>query len=153
MNSHSQRKLNFTAVPREPTAEVPSRRGDLIAVPNAATVPTMKAVAPTSDNQTGDLANCATMPMTPPAMVSHMEATSARLGKGRHAFRMSFIVLTVADECSLALMPLSRLARGRSRSDPLTRCRVYASQPPAGHARSYGRLHVRFRSPRHSRRS
>ena len=59
---------------------------------------------------------------------------------------------TVADECSLALMPLSRLARGRSRSDCVAACRVDASQPPAPRRVSYGRLHVRLGSPRHSRR-
>src|ERR1035437_2021844 len=89
---------------------------------------------------------------------SSLPCPSRCWSKGAGAFRTAQTSVppsatgrTVADECLLALMSLSRLARGRSRSDPLTRCRVDASQPPAGQARSYGRLHVRFRSPRHLR--
>jgi hypothetical protein len=56
-------------------------------------------------------------------------------------------------------MPHSRLAAGGSRSDRDAVCRVVprkrevppASQPPAGQARSYGRLHVRC-CPGHFRR-
>jgi Taurine catabolism dioxygenase TauD, TfdA family len=49
----------------------------------------------------------------------------------------------VATERLIVLMPQSCLAAGRSRSDPRVRCRVDVSQPPAGQARSYGRLHGR----------
>ena len=59
---------------------------------------------------------------------------------------------TVVAECSGALIPQSHLAVKRSRScaRPQLRRRVDASQPPAGPARSYGRLHVRY-CPSHSR--
>jgi hypothetical protein len=83
------------------------------------------------------------LPTTP--MSATCDATTFTLTKAHAA-------ATVAAERWIALMPHSRLAAGGSRSDRVAACRVDASRPPAGRARSYGRLHVRLGSPRHSRR-
>ena len=94
MNSQSQRNPTFTACARERTTEVPSRRDDLNANPTAVTVPTMKTVIAASNNHTGKFANSATTPTTPPAMVSHMAASSALRDAEPLVFSMSLIVLT-----------------------------------------------------------